>query len=128
MACRSSGRGTCQALCAKQRIHGRVVPDEIAVLLARRVEPGVKFLLRARSRQHADVFRQPGVEGQRQLADGHFEFGAGHLKMRDHAERMNAGVRAAGTVSVGRLGNNFASASSTFCWTPVPIFCICQPS
>ena len=84
---------------AKQRIHRRVVPDEIAILLAGRVEPGVKFFRGAGGRQHAHVLRQPGIDGQRQFADRHFEFRARHFKMRQHAERVNAGIRAAGTVN-----------------------------
>ena len=44
---------------------------------------------------------------QRQLADRHFEFGARNFKMRHHAERMNARVRAAGTVKPRRAGKQF---------------------
>ncbi len=92
---------------AEQGIHRRVIPDEITILLSASVKARVKFFLRAARRNHAHVLRQPGVDGERQPADVHFEFGARNFKMRHHPERVDAGVRAAGAVQSRRARKQF---------------------
>ncbi len=83
---------------AQQRIHRRVVPDEIAVLFADGIETRMETFRGARCGNHPDVLREPCIEGERQFARGHPAFGARHFEMRHHAERMHTGVRPAGTV------------------------------
>ena len=78
----------------QQRVHRRAVPDKVPILFARRIETGMKSRVATRRRHHADVFRQPGVQGEDKLARRHFEFGLGNFDVRHHSQRMNAGVGA----------------------------------
>ena len=107
-------RGKMPRAMPQQRIHDRLVPDEIAILLARRVKAGMKFFRRARRRQHADVGGQKGVEREREPADRHLEFRARNLDVRHHAERVDARVRAAGTVDAFDARKHFAERRLDF--------------
>lgn len=89
---------------APQRIHGGMVPDEVTVLLAAGVKPGMKVGLGASGGQNPDVGGQAGVDGQCQLSSSHAGFGRRHLKMRHHAQRVNAGIGATGTMESRRGG------------------------
>ena len=88
----------------EQRVHGVVVPDVIAIFFAARMEAGVEFGGGAFRVQHADVFRQKGVQRDAKARDGQLVFRLGYLKVRDHAERVHAGVGAAGAVEAGLAG------------------------
>ena len=92
---------------AEQGVQGRVIPDEVAVLFARGIEARMKAGPRARGREHADVRRQIRVQGEGKFLHRHAEFSAGKLHMRHHAERMNAGVGAAGPMHATRLTEDF---------------------
>src|SRR5450432_3154643 len=98
----------------QQRIHRHVIPDEVAILLARRAEARVKFLWHARGGQHADVGRQKGVEREREAAGRHLKFGVRNLYMSDHAERVNTRVRAAGTMDALHTGEHLAERRLDF--------------
>ena len=98
----------------QQRIHRRVIPDVVTVLLARRVEARMKGVRHAHRRQHADVIRQKGVERDGEPAEGHLEFRARNLHVRHHAERVDARVRAAGTVDALHARKHFTERRLNF--------------
>ena len=98
----------------QQRIHRRMIPDKVTILLAGGVKARVKFFRRAHRRQHADVVRQKSIEREREPGDGHLEFRARNLHVRHHAERVDAGVRAAGTVDAFHARKHFAERRLDF--------------
>ena len=99
---------------AQQRVHRRMIPDDVAVLLARGLKAGVKIRGRPARGHHADVRRQPGVEREPEFAPGHPGFRAGHFKMRHHAKRVDAGIGAAGTVQARLAGKQFGQRRLNF--------------
>ena len=98
----------------QQRIHRVMIPDVIAILLAAGMETRVKIFGCPDGGQHADVVRQPGVEGDGQPASGQFIFAARNFKVRHHAQRVNARVRAAGTVQARGAGEKFCQRGFDF--------------
>src|SRR5882724_8676950 len=77
-----------------QRIHRRMIPDEIAVLFARGVETRVEIFVRPRGGEHTDVLRQPCIESKGQFSGGHPEVASWQLDVDHHGQRVNAGVSA----------------------------------
>ena len=94
-------------LMSQQRVHRRLVPHKVAILLPARVEPRVKLRPAPRRRHDANILGQPGVQGENEFARGHFELRPWNLDMRHHAERMHTGVRAAGPVHARPAGKEF---------------------
>jgi len=74
----------------------------------------VKFFRHAHRRENADVVRQKGVQREREPRDGHLEFRAWNLDVRHHAERMDARVRAAGTVDALDARKHFSERRLDF--------------
>ena len=91
---------------AQEGVHRGVIPDEIAILLARGIEPGMERGAGAGDGQNSDILREPGVDREQQL--GGFEersgFRPGDLKVRHHAQRVDSGVRPAGTMHLWPAG------------------------
>lgn len=102
----------------EQRIHGRVIPNEVTILLGLGFEAGMEVFGYRRCSHNANVVRQPGVEGQSEFADGHGAFGAGDFEVGDHAQGMNAGVGSAGAVDPGAGGKEFGERSFDFLLHP----------
>ena len=98
----------------QQRIHRRVIPDKVAILLARRVKARMKFPRHARRRHDADVVRQKSIEREREPGDRHLEFRARNRHMRHHAERVDPGICAAGTVDAPDARKHFAERRLDF--------------
>src|SRR5947209_5637897 len=97
-----------------QRIHGRMIPNEVTVLLAGGVETRVEFLADGIDGNDTDVVREPGIEGKREFARRHLRFGARHLEMGGHAEGMDAGIGAAGTVKAWMRWKEFGQGGFDF--------------
>ena len=66
-----------------------MVPNEITVLFAGCIEARVEIRRATSGRNHTDVVRQMGIDGERQLGHGHFELSTGNFEVRDHAERVH---------------------------------------
>ncbi len=81
-----------------------MAPNVITILFAGGVKAGVKLFRRAHGVQHANVFGQKSIQCNGQPMNGQLGFGSGNFKMRDHAERVYAGIRAAGTVDARLAG------------------------
>src|SRR5689334_13112029 len=99
-----------------------MVPDEVTILLAHRVEAGVERRARANRLQHSHVLRQPRVERQRELARAHRTLVSRNLKMSDHAERMHSGIGATRTVNTRRARKEFRQSLLHFLLNPGPDF------
>ena len=62
------------------------------------VEAGVKLFRCAQGGEDADIFGQPVIEREGEFVRGHPALGIRRFKMGDYAERVDAGVGAAGAV------------------------------
>ena len=82
----------------EQRVHRRTIPDAIMILLALRIKARMKIRLGAHRLHHPNVRRQKGIECTAQLRPIHRSLIHRQIHMRHHAQRVHAGVRAAGTV------------------------------
>src|SRR6266704_3696958 len=91
----------------QQRIHGRMIPDRVTILFAGGVETSVESRTGACSRNDPNVFRQPGIERQSELAGRRFPLLIRRFEVSDHAEGMNAGIGAAGAMETRMTGKKF---------------------
>jgi len=71
--------------------------------------------------EHADV-SAPALSATLELARRHPAFRGRRLEVRDHAERVHAGICPAGTMDTGMARNNFASAGLDFPALPSAVF------
>ena len=99
---------------AQERVERDVVPDKIAVLLSRRVEPGMKIGRTSRRSHDPDIGRQMGVDGQGKLGGRHLEFFPGQFEMSRHADGVDPRVGAAGTMDAQGQGEQFLECLLNF--------------
>src|SRR5437899_6256360 len=92
---------------ANQRIHRRMVPDKITILLAGRIEAGMEICARSRGGSDPNVLREPGIERERKLARDHIAFTGWHLEMNNHSQCMNPSICAAGTMNTRMAREQF---------------------
>ena len=98
----------------KQRVHRRMIPDKITVLLAGRIETRVKFFPCSSRGNDPDIRRQPGIERQGQFWRRHFRFSWRNFEMRHHPHRVDPCIGPAGTVETGITGEQFGQSCFYF--------------
>lgn len=88
----------------EQRVHGRMVPDAIAVLLGGGMIASVKLFGNTSDANHSYVGRQVSIHGQSEFFRPHADLAFGQFHMGDHTHRMDACIGSAGSAEATGQG------------------------